>query len=54
MIRRLESIPVLTASAPMSLITESICRATNSGGMAYTPSTPTVFWAVSAVMALMP
>jgi hypothetical protein len=48
------SMPILTACAPMSPSTASICAARNSGGAAWMAVTPRVFWAVSAVMALMP
>ena len=49
MIAAVESIPVLTASAPMSPRTASSWRATNSGGRFTTPWTPIEFWAVMAV-----
>ena len=54
MIGVVESIPSFTASAPKSASTESICRATNSGGRLKTPCTPTEFWAVIAVRTDMP
>ena len=47
----LESIPVLAAWMAISSRTESICRPTNSGGRSWTPWTPTVFWAVTDVIA---
>jgi hypothetical protein len=50
----LASMPVLTALQPMSDTTASICSVTKSSGTARTPFTPTVFCAVSAVMAEMP
>ena len=53
-ISALDSIPVLAASAPMSVMTLSICFRTNSGETSKIPCTPTVFWAVSAVMADIP
>ena len=46
------SMPVFTASAPMSLSTTSICWAMKEGSMPITPCTPSVFCAVSAVMAV--
>ena len=49
-----ESMPSFTASAPKSSSTESICRATNSGGRSNTPWTPREFWAVTAVSTDMP
>ena len=48
------SIPVLTASAPMSSSTDRICCCTKAGGTGSTPCTPSVFCAVSAVMAVAP
>ena len=48
------SMPVFRAAAPMSLSTESSCAASTSGGTACTACTPRVFWAVTAVTALMP
>ena len=53
-ISALDSMPVLAASAPMSVMTLSICFRTNSGETSKIPCTPTVFWAVRAVMADMP
>ena len=50
----LESIPVLTASTPMSLNTASICAAIKSKGTSWMEVTATVFWAVSAVSTLIP
>ena len=46
------SMPVLSASAPMSVSTTSICWAMKAGSTATTPCTPSVFWAVSAVIAV--
>src|SRR5436190_23567971 len=46
--------PVLAASTPMSVKTASSCASTNSGGTSWTAVTPTVFWAVSATIALVP
>ena len=46
------SMPVLSASAPMSVSTTSICWAMKAGSIGTTPCTPSVFWAVSAVMAV--
>ena len=45
------SMPVLTASAPMSPTTASICAVTMSAGTVWIPVTPSVFCAVMAVMA---
>jgi hypothetical protein len=45
-----ESIPVLAASGSMSSSTASICAATTSGGISWIARTPTVFWAVTAVI----
>ena len=50
----LASIPVLAASTPMSSTTASICSATKSGASSRTALTSRVFWAVRAVMALIP
>ena len=46
------SMPVLSASAPMSVSTTSICWAMKAGSTATTPCTPSVFWAVRAVIAV--
>jgi hypothetical protein len=46
------SMPVFSASAPMSLSTTSICWAMKAGSTGTTPCTPTVFWAVRAVIAV--
>ena len=46
--------PVFTASQPRSDTTASICAVTKSSGTTCTPLTPTVFWAVSAVIAEVP
>src|SRR5438552_3837384 len=54
MIGAVESIPIFTASASKSESTESIWRPTNSGGRLKTPWTPTEFWAVTAVITLIP
>jgi hypothetical protein len=54
MISRLTSMPSLAASTPMSVATASIWAATDSAGMTSTRVTPSVFWAVSAVIALVP
>jgi hypothetical protein len=43
------SIPVLTASVPMSLKTALICFPTNSVGKVWIPFTPSVFWDVIEV-----
>ena len=49
-----KSMPILTASVPMSESTASIWAATKSTGTAWMAVTPRVFWAVRAVMTLMP
>jgi hypothetical protein len=54
MISAFASIPVLVASASMSLAIASICFRTSSGDSSSTSFTPSVFWAVTAVMAVMP
>ena len=54
MISVVASIPVLTASSPMSPATVSICAATVSGGIVCTPVTPTEFCTVTAVTATQP
>ena len=54
MISVVASIPVLTASSPMSVATASIWAATVSGGTVCTPVTPTVFCTVTAVTATQP
>ena len=54
MMAALASMPVLTASAPMSVRTASICSATRCSGIASQSLTPSVFCAVTAVMALAP
>jgi hypothetical protein len=46
------SIPVFSTSAPISFSTASICARTAFGGVATTPLTPSVFWIVSAVIAV--
>jgi hypothetical protein len=45
-------IPILIASTPMSLSTASICAMTVSVGTTWTAVTPSVFWAVIAVTAV--
>src|SRR5881628_3912791 len=54
MIAAVESMPIFTASASKSERTESIYRPTNSGGRLKTPWTPSEFWAVTAVITLIP
>ena len=54
MIRSDDSMPILTASTPMSSKTASICRVTISGGSSWTALTRRVFWAVTAVITLIP
>ena len=46
------SMPIFTTSAPISSNTTTICRAMKSGGTMCTASTPSVFCAVSAVIAV--
>jgi hypothetical protein len=46
------SIPILIASMPMSCAQASIWAATIAGSMATTALTPSVFWAVSAQIAV--
>jgi hypothetical protein len=46
------SMPILTASTPMSSTTERNCAVTISSGRASTPCTPSVFCAVIAVIAV--
>ncbi|MNC87141.1 hypothetical protein D3C83_28430 [compost metagenome] len=48
------SMPVLAASTPMSVAMASICARTRRGDSDSNRLTPTVFWAVTAVMALVP
>ena len=48
------SIPTLTASTPMSTGTASTWATMTSGGDGWIASTPTVFWAVIAVIAVVP
>ena len=48
------NIPVLRASGRRSSTTAWICASTTSRGMAWTAVTPWVFWAVTAVMTLVP
>ena len=54
MISAVASIPVFTASRPMSVATASICAATVSGGSTCTPVTATEFCTVTAVTATQP
>ena len=54
MIAPLESIPVLTTSVPMSLMTASICEPIAAVGSSTTPRTSRVFWAVTAVITDVP
>ena len=49
---RLCSMPVFMASTPRSPTTTSICCLIKSGSIPTTPWTPSVFWAVSAVTAV--
>ncbi len=46
------SIPVLTQSTPRSPMTSSNCWRRNAVGTSWTPNTPSVFCAVSAVTAV--
>ena len=48
------SIPIFTASTPMSETQEAICSATMSPAIGAIACTPTVFCAVTAVIAVMP
>ncbi len=48
------SMPIFTASTPMSSTTASICARSISGGTPWMSRTPRVFCAVMAVMAVMP
>ena len=54
MIALLESIPVFTASAPMSVTTASICDSITLVGTSCTVVTASVFWAVMAVRTEVP
>ena len=54
MMAELDSIPVLTASAPMSDMTAFIWDSTRDTGSSSTSVTPTVFWAVIAVRTEVP
>ncbi len=54
MIGALKSIPVLTASAPMSSTTASIWAVATRGGKGYMSVTPTVLWVVVATIAVVP
>ena len=49
-----ETMPIFTASGRMSVNTLSISCSRNSGVTSKIPWTPVVFWAVSAVIALIP
>jgi len=44
------TMPTLTALTSRSANTASSCAVTNSAGTTWTPVTPRVFWAVSAVI----
>jgi hypothetical protein len=46
--------PILTASTPMSSTTARTCSTMKAPGTGCTAVTPTVFWAVRAVIAVMP
>jgi cyanate permease len=48
------SIPIFTASMPMSPATALTWATMISGGIGWTAVTPTVFWAVIAVIAVIP
>lgn len=48
-----ETIPILTTSHGMSERQASICLPTKAGGVTWTSSTPNVFCAVKAVVAVM-
>ena len=54
MMAELDSIPVLTASVPMSDMTAFIWDSTSDTGSSSTSVTPTVFWAVIAVRTEVP
>ena len=54
MMSALDTMPIFTASGRMSRNTQSSCCPTNSGAASSTPDTPVVFWAVRAVITLMP
>ena len=54
MIADVASMPVFTASSPMSVATASIWAATVSGGRVCTPVTPREFCTVTAVTAMHP
>src|SRR5439155_872653 len=54
MVASVASIPVLTAEGRRSVTTEPIWASTCSAGMTCTSCTPTVFWAVTAVTAVVP
>ena len=53
-VTRSPSIPILTASTPMSLATARTWATMISGGIAWIAVTPSVFWAVIAVIAVIP
>ena len=50
----LDTIPTLTPSTRISWNTASIWASTTSGSMFWMAVTPVVFWAVTAVITLMP
>jgi hypothetical protein len=50
----LPSIPIFTASTPMSSATALTCPTIASSGIGVTPSTATVFCQVTAVIAVIP
>ena len=54
MLATVPSMPILTASTPMSSATARTWATMTSGETASTALTPTVFWAVMAVIAVMP
>ena len=54
MLSALKTMPILMASQPTSLMTESICACKMSGAVGAMACTPVVFCAVMAVMAVMP
>ena len=49
-----DTIPIFTASGKISLNTASICDATTSQGISYTPKTPVVFCEVTEFITLIP
>ena len=54
MVATVPSMPILTASTPMSSVTALTWATMTSGEIACTALTPRVFWAVIAVIAVMP